>query len=272
MKPRDLPSYLHPTPAPKGRRIPAQGNALRIQAPTSTRSEGTPHITRRPTYAHSTSTLLSFRTHESQPAHTQVFRNSSPPGGSVRQKTIRDSASKSSPPWQRCAQRLTPIPPNPALRSFSVGGFAFRNTSPAPLHFPNPDLSSEAQKAKKDHRFPITGPRSANDGTPQYPHSKSLGIPTAPAAIPFDNTGYSYTFNPFLPQYPVLGIPPLLQDNNTFAKEMSFPRPLTEQERALTRWMIEHGTAGAERFLEQLDKATVVSGCDCGCASASSDK
>ncbi|MDL5053218.1 hypothetical protein QQ056_06630 [Oscillatoria laete-virens NRMC-F 0139] len=48
---------------------------------------------------------------------------------------------------------------------------------------------------------------------------------------------------------------------------MSFPRPLTDQERALARWMIQHGADGAERFLEQLDQATVVSGCDCGCAS-----
>ena len=35
----------------------------------------------------------------------------------------------------------------------------------------------------------------------------------------------------------------------------------------MTRWMIEHGTSVGERFLDHLDQATVVSGCDCGCAS-----
>ena len=48
------------------------------------------------------------------------------------------------------------------------------------------------------------------------------------------------------------------------------PRPLTKQERTLTRVMIERGDAPAEekaRLLDQLTRATVVSHCPCGCAS-----
>ncbi|MES1176679.1 MAG: hypothetical protein ABUL62_20315 [Myxococcales bacterium] len=45
-----------------------------------------------------------------------------------------------------------------------------------------------------------------------------------------------------------------------------FPRPLTEQEYELARWMLEHGHTDAAHFLEQLPIARVVSGCDCGCA------
>jgi hypothetical protein len=47
-------------------------------------------------------------------------------------------------------------------------------------------------------------------------------------------------------------------------------RPLTAHERLLTRWMIEHGTASdAEKawLLHQLDLATVMRRCGCGCAS-----
>jgi hypothetical protein len=44
-------------------------------------------------------------------------------------------------------------------------------------------------------------------------------------------------------------------------------RPLTVEEAALVRWMLENGTASAARFLPQLDKARVVSRCYCGCAS-----
>jgi hypothetical protein len=48
------------------------------------------------------------------------------------------------------------------------------------------------------------------------------------------------------------------------------PRPLTERERTVTRWMIEHGDAPKEEkegFLAQLATATVVRRCACGCAS-----
>ncbi len=50
----------------------------------------------------------------------------------------------------------------------------------------------------------------------------------------------------------------------------SLPRPLTEHERTLTRYMIEHGDAPAEEkslLLDQLERASVVWCCPCGCAS-----
>jgi len=48
------------------------------------------------------------------------------------------------------------------------------------------------------------------------------------------------------------------------------PRPLTEKERSLTRWLIEHAKCGEEekkKYLSQLEAATVVRMCECGCAS-----
>lgn len=48
------------------------------------------------------------------------------------------------------------------------------------------------------------------------------------------------------------------------------PRALTEKERSFTRWLIEHGCATEEkksRFLRQLEQATVIRKCPCGCAS-----
>jgi hypothetical protein len=44
-------------------------------------------------------------------------------------------------------------------------------------------------------------------------------------------------------------------------------RPLTDEERRLTRWMLEHGTPDAATFLVQLQTARVISRCPCGCAS-----
>jgi hypothetical protein len=44
-------------------------------------------------------------------------------------------------------------------------------------------------------------------------------------------------------------------------------RPLTEQERRLALWMLEHGLPQAIRFVEQLRQARVISRCACGCAS-----
>ena len=45
-------------------------------------------------------------------------------------------------------------------------------------------------------------------------------------------------------------------------------RPLTDAERCLARWMLEHGTAEARQYLAQLDAAEVTSWkCPCGCAS-----
>lgn len=44
-------------------------------------------------------------------------------------------------------------------------------------------------------------------------------------------------------------------------------RPLTAEEVALIRWMLEHGYPAAAGLLPQLDRARVVSRCCCGCAS-----
>lgn len=45
-------------------------------------------------------------------------------------------------------------------------------------------------------------------------------------------------------------------------------RPLTEQERALAQWMLEHGGLEAPRFLAQLARAEATTWrCVCGCAS-----
>ena len=42
-------------------------------------------------------------------------------------------------------------------------------------------------------------------------------------------------------------------------------RPLTDAERALVRWLLEHEESGAERLLPQLDRLTVFQKCTCGC-------
>ena len=45
-------------------------------------------------------------------------------------------------------------------------------------------------------------------------------------------------------------------------------RQLTEHERRLVRWMLEHGSPEAAAFLPQLDEAEATPWkCDCGCAS-----
>jgi len=43
-------------------------------------------------------------------------------------------------------------------------------------------------------------------------------------------------------------------------------RPLTDEEYELTRWILEHGKPDALQFVEQLDRARLVGGCPCGCA------
>jgi len=48
---------------------------------------------------------------------------------------------------------------------------------------------------------------------------------------------------------------------------MTFPRPLSDSERTLTRWMLEHGHGDPEPFLRHLEQARVIRGCGCGCAS-----
>ncbi|MEZ5415620.1 MAG: hypothetical protein R3F03_15040 [Opitutaceae bacterium] len=44
-------------------------------------------------------------------------------------------------------------------------------------------------------------------------------------------------------------------------------RPLSEQERALLRWMVEQSSDVGSDLLAQLDRATVATRCSCGCAS-----
>ena len=44
-------------------------------------------------------------------------------------------------------------------------------------------------------------------------------------------------------------------------------RPLTEHERSLVKWLLEHGNPDAAEFLPPLAAAWVVSRCPCGCAS-----
>jgi hypothetical protein len=42
-------------------------------------------------------------------------------------------------------------------------------------------------------------------------------------------------------------------------------RPLTQQERDLVRWLIEHSHMDASRLLSQIDRLTVATRCNCGC-------
>lgn len=44
-------------------------------------------------------------------------------------------------------------------------------------------------------------------------------------------------------------------------------RPLTVAEVTLVRWLLQHGSAQASRYLPQLDQARIASRCYCGCAS-----
>jgi len=45
----------------------------------------------------------------------------------------------------------------------------------------------------------------------------------------------------------------------------SVSRPLTEQEAALLRWMLEHSGSDAHTYLDQISRLRVVSECTCGC-------
>lgn len=48
------------------------------------------------------------------------------------------------------------------------------------------------------------------------------------------------------------------------------PRALSGQERSITRWLIEHASsseADKKKYLAELEQATVVGICGCGCAS-----
>jgi len=44
-------------------------------------------------------------------------------------------------------------------------------------------------------------------------------------------------------------------------------RALSDDERVLVGWMLEHGESHATSFLQQLEQASVSSRCPCGCAS-----
>jgi len=45
----------------------------------------------------------------------------------------------------------------------------------------------------------------------------------------------------------------------------SLKRSLTDHEKLLIRWLIEHGNPGSDQFLPQIDRLTVVGICKCGC-------
>jgi hypothetical protein len=54
------------------------------------------------------------------------------------------------------------------------------------------------------------------------------------------------------------------------AAKSVLPRQLSQWEREITRWLISHGDAAEDaktEYLRQLDCATVISECACGCAS-----
>lgn len=50
-------------------------------------------------------------------------------------------------------------------------------------------------------------------------------------------------------------------------EECKVSRDLTPEERSLGEWLLKNGEKGADKFLDQLERATVVSLCPCGCAS-----
>jgi hypothetical protein len=54
---------------------------------------------------------------------------------------------------------------------------------------------------------------------------------------------------------------------NHNSQRINDDRPLTEQEQALVRWLLEHGEEHATAFVPQLSDARVVARCTCGCAS-----
>src|ERR1700756_4857930 len=42
-------------------------------------------------------------------------------------------------------------------------------------------------------------------------------------------------------------------------------RPLTQHEREVIRWLLEHGNPGAEKLPPQINRLTVIGKCACGC-------
>jgi len=64
---------------------------------------------------------------------------------------------------------------------------------------------------------------------------------------------------------------PLRMPANHNSMEIPDERELDEQERALVRWLLEHGTPDAAPYLAQVPLARVVSRCACGFASLNFD-
>ena len=52
-------------------------------------------------------------------------------------------------------------------------------------------------------------------------------------------------------------------DDRQFRKPLK--RPITDEEGALIRWLLDHGEDGVGRFISQIDTLTVASECTCGC-------
>jgi hypothetical protein len=50
---------------------------------------------------------------------------------------------------------------------------------------------------------------------------------------------------------------------NKFKEPLS--RPLTQHERELVRWLIDHSPTDASRLLPQIDRLSVATRCTCGC-------
>ena len=54
-----------------------------------------------------------------------------------------------------------------------------------------------------------------------------------------------------------------MSDGRQFLKLVN--RPITNEEGALIRWLLDHGEDGVARFISQIDTLTVASECACGC-------
>jgi hypothetical protein len=50
---------------------------------------------------------------------------------------------------------------------------------------------------------------------------------------------------------------------NTYRESLN--RDLTQHERDVVRWLLEHGNPGAEKLIPQVDRLTVIAKCTCGC-------
>lgn len=55
----------------------------------------------------------------------------------------------------------------------------------------------------------------------------------------------------------------MLDPKNKFRAPLN--RPLTQDERDLVRWLVEHSHLNASSLLLQIDRLSVATGCTCGC-------